>query len=100
MQELEGQLWLLGSAPTIDQPAVADDITNGFAVRVTPGGVEAARSCCPSVAPGRFRGNDQAAPPGVSAGQDRPSDEYPRPDSNRRYRLERATEGLTDNVDD
>jgi integrase len=34
--------------------------------------------------------NDEAAPISVSAGQDRFSSEYPRPDSNRRYRLERA----------
>ncbi len=34
--------------------------------------------------------NAEAAPPRVSAGQDRFSDWYPRPDSNRRYRLERA----------
>ncbi len=34
--------------------------------------------------------NAEAAPAGVSAGQDRFSDLYPRPDSNRRYRLERA----------
>ncbi len=31
-----------------------------------------------------------AAPPTVSTGQDRSSDEYPRPDSKRRYRLESA----------
>jgi hypothetical protein len=37
-----------------------------------------------------FDGNDEAAPDSVSAGQDRFVDEYPRPDSNRRYRLERA----------
>jgi hypothetical protein len=35
-------------------------------------------------------GNDEAAPPSVSAGQDRFSVLYPRPDSNRRYRRERA----------
>ena len=35
-------------------------------------------------------GNEKAAPPSVSAGQDRLSDLYPRPDSNRRYRRERA----------
>jgi hypothetical protein len=34
--------------------------------------------------------NDEAAPPSVSADQDRFSVSYPRPDSNRRYRLERA----------
>ena len=34
--------------------------------------------------------NDQAARPSVAAGQDRCSDEYPRRDSNPRYRLERA----------
>jgi hypothetical protein len=34
--------------------------------------------------------NDEAAPDSVSAGQDRFSEWYPRPDSNRRYRLERA----------
>jgi len=34
--------------------------------------------------------NDEAAPPSVSAGQDRFSDLYPRRDSNPRYRLERA----------
>ena len=33
---------------------------------------------------------EEAAPLSVSAGQDRFSDVYPRPDSNRRYRLERA----------
>ena len=37
-----------------------------------------------------FGGNDEAALDSVSAGQDRFVDEYPRPDSNRRYRLERA----------
>ena len=35
-------------------------------------------------------GNEEAAPPSVSAGQDRFSDLYPRRDSNPRYRLERA----------
>ncbi len=35
-------------------------------------------------------GNGEAAPPSVSAGQDRFSDLYPRRDSNPRYRLERA----------
>jgi hypothetical protein len=35
-------------------------------------------------------GDAEAAHPSVSAGKDRFSDEYPRPDSNRRYRLERA----------
>jgi hypothetical protein len=34
--------------------------------------------------------NEEAALPSVSAGQDRFPDVYPRPDSNRRYRLERA----------
>jgi hypothetical protein len=34
--------------------------------------------------------NDEAAPDSVAAGQDRLSEWYPRPDSNRRYRLERA----------
>ena len=34
--------------------------------------------------------NAEAAPPSVSAGQGRISVLYPRPDSNRRYRLERA----------
>jgi hypothetical protein len=33
--------------------------------------------------------NAEEAPPSASAGQD-PLDLYPRPDSNRRYRLERA----------
>jgi len=33
---------------------------------------------------------EEAVPPGVTAGQDRFSTGYPRPDSNRRYRLERA----------
>jgi integrase len=37
-----------------------------------------------------FVGNDEAALDSVSAGQDRFSEWYPRPDSNRRYRLERA----------
>jgi hypothetical protein len=37
-----------------------------------------------------FGRNDEPAPDSVSAGQDRLSDWYPRPDSNRRYRLERA----------
>jgi hypothetical protein len=37
-----------------------------------------------------FDGDDETAPDSVSAGQDRFVDEYPRPDSNRRYRLERA----------
>jgi integrase len=40
---------------------------------------------------GSGAGNEDAAPPSVSAGQDRFSDVYPRPDSNRRYRLERAS---------
>jgi integrase len=48
----------------------------------------------PRVAPALPRpdsdGNDEAAPDSVSAGQERFVDEYPRPDSNRRYRLERA----------
>jgi hypothetical protein len=44
----------------------------------------------PGVARDGFRGNDEAVPPSVSAGQDRFSEWYPRPDSNRRYRLERA----------
>ena len=35
-------------------------------------------------------GNEEAALTGVSAGQDRASDLYPRRDSNPRYRLERA----------
>jgi integrase len=35
-------------------------------------------------------GNGETAPPSVSAGQDRFPSLYPRPDSNRRYRLERA----------
>jgi integrase len=35
-------------------------------------------------------GNDEEAPSSVSAGQSPFSDWYPRPDSNRRYRLERA----------
>ena len=35
-------------------------------------------------------GSEEAAPDSVSAGQDRFSPTYPRPDSNRRYRLERA----------
>ena len=43
--------------------------------------------CCPSPISSR---NAEAAPTSVSAGQDRFSDWYPRPDSNRRYRLERA----------
>jgi integrase len=34
--------------------------------------------------------NDRTAPISVTAGQDRLSDSYPRPDSNRRYRRERA----------
>ena len=37
-----------------------------------------------------FGPNEEAVPDSVSAGQDRFSDWYPRPDSNRRYRLERA----------
>ncbi len=48
----------------------------------------------PRVAPAlpqpEFGGNDEAAPDSVTAGQDRFSEWYPRPDSNRRYRLERA----------
>jgi integrase len=48
----------------------------------------------PRVAPvlpkGVSAGNAEGAPPGVSAGQDPLSELYPRPDSNRRYRLERA----------
>ena len=55
----------------------------------------------PRVAPvlpkGVSAGNAEGAPPGVSAGQDPLSDSYPRPDSNRRYRLEsalRAADGL------
>jgi integrase len=42
----------------------------------------------PEPDPGR---NAEATPPSVSAGQGRFSVLYPRPDSNRRYRLERAT---------
>jgi hypothetical protein len=43
------------------------------------------------VAPERdFTGNAEAALGSVTAGQDRSSEWYPRPDSNRRYRLERA----------
>ena len=37
-----------------------------------------------------FVGNDEEAPSSVSAGQSPFSEWYPRPDSNRRYRLERA----------
>jgi hypothetical protein len=37
-----------------------------------------------------FDGSAEEAPPSVSAGQGPFSDLYPRPDSNRRYRLERA----------
>ena len=37
-----------------------------------------------------FGRHDETVPISVSAGQDRISDWYPRPDSNRRYRLERA----------
>ncbi len=48
----------------------------------------------PAVAPvlpqADLGGNEEAAPPSVSAGQDRVSGLYPRPDSNRRYRRERA----------
>ncbi len=48
----------------------------------------------PSVAPvlpePDSTGNAEGALPSVSAGQDPSSDLYPRPDSNRRYRLERA----------
>jgi hypothetical protein len=43
--------------------------------------------CCPER---DFTGNAEAALGSVSAGQDRFSEWYPRPDSNRRYRLERA----------
>ena len=43
----------------------------------------------------RIRGIEEAAPLSVSAGQDRFSDVYPRPDSNRRYRLERAASWAT-----
>jgi hypothetical protein len=53
-----------------------------------------ARNLLPRVAPvlpqADFDANDEAAPISVSAGQDRFSEWYPRPDSNRRYRLERA----------
>jgi len=52
------------------------------------------RELLPRVAPvlpePDFDGNGEAAHPSVSAGQDRFSEWYPRPDSNRRYRLERA----------
>ncbi len=52
------------------------------------------RELLPRVAPvlpePDFDGNEEAARPSVSAGQDRFSEWYPRPDSNRRYRLERA----------
>ncbi len=52
------------------------------------------RELLPRVAPvlpeTDFHGNGEAAPTSVSAGQGRFSDLYPRPDSNRRYRLERA----------
>lgn len=48
----------------------------------------------PRVAPvlpeGVSAGNAEGALPSVSAGQDPVSELYPRPDSNRRYRLERA----------
>jgi hypothetical protein len=44
-------------------------------------------------------GNDQGALTNVSAGQNPFSPLYPRPDSNRRYRLERATEGSSDDVE-
>jgi integrase len=52
------------------------------------------RELLPRVAPvlpePDFGGIREAAHPSVSAGQDRFSEWYPRPDSNRRYRLERA----------
>ena len=52
------------------------------------------RELLPRVAPvlpeRDFDGNAEAVRPSVSAGQDRFSEWYPRPDSNRRYRLERA----------
>ncbi len=42
--------------------------------------------------------NDEGAPSCVSAGQDPLHDLYPRPDSNRRYRRERATTESPDDV--
>lgn len=45
----------------------------------------------------RLSRNDEAAPHSASADQDRISPEYPRPDSNRRYR-HRGIEGSSDNV--
>jgi len=52
------------------------------------------QSLLPRVAPALPRPDlgrkGEAAPDSVSAGQDRFSEWYPRPDSNRRYRLERA----------
>ena len=40
-------------------------------------------------------------PPACGAAEtERISDEYPRPDSNRRYRLERGMEGSSENVED
>ena len=54
----------------------------------------AALRVLPRVAPALpepdFGGNGETARTSVSAGQDRFSNWYPRPDSNRRYRLERA----------
>ena len=44
----------------------------------------------PAVPEADYNRNDETARGSVSAGQDRFSDWYPRPDSNRRYRLERA----------
>jgi hypothetical protein len=46
--------------------------------------------CCPVLPEPDLGRNAEAVPPSASAGQDHFSDEYPRPDSNRRYRLERA----------
>ena len=47
----------------------------------------------------KIHGNGEAAPTSVSAGQGRFSGSYPRPDSNRRYRLERGIEGSSDDVE-
>ncbi len=61
------------------------------------------RELLPRVAPvlseTDFHGNGEAAPTSVSAGQGRFSGSYPRPDSNRRYRLERGIEGSSDDVE-
>ena len=80
--------------PPLRGPARRGRRRDGRAPGRPPAGVAATPELLPRVAPvlprPDFGRNDEAAPTSVSAGQDRFSDWYPRPDSNRRYRLERA----------